>query len=297
MIFFVVGPPPPPPLYSIKLIILIDLERRKEIAEITPKKVTQGGTFNNDEVCCAAPHAVDGDLSTHAVTHTLDGAGWINLEFDKTYFIHKVVIYYWFYDGWYNPDDVCVVQGVRGFMNCVNNDNNVDVSVYEGDVKQNSCGTLQLTYGLKRSDQIYTLLCNTRGDTVKLSKSTGNIAAYEIVITGTGKTLSITFLSLDTYILSKFRFSVITVMIIINKIWAPESRRKTCHLLIRALVSARGSEQKRKKQNQSPRLKLRLPVPLYVFMTKTENRNFQGLIKQFSFNRFIQKSSQEFLFW
>ena len=66
---------------------------------------------------------------------------------------------------------------------------------------------------------------------------------------------------------------------------------------IRALVSARGSEKKRKKQKLSPRLKSRLPVPLYVFMTKTENRNFQGLIKQFPPNRFIQKSSQEFLFW
>ena len=66
--------------------------------------------------------------------------------------------------------------------------------------------------------------------------------------------------------------------------------------VIRALVSARGSEQKRKKQKQSPRLKSRLPVPLYVFMTKTENRNFQGLIKQFPPNRFIQKVSQDFLF-
>ena len=41
----------------------------------------------------------------------------------------------------------------------------------------------------------------------------------------------------------------------------------------------RQSEQKRKNQKQSPRLKSRLPVPLYVFMTKTEIRNFQGLIK------------------
>ena len=39
-------------------------------------------------------------------------------------------------------------------------------------------------------------------------------------------------------------------------------KRKLC---IRALVSARGSEQKRKKQKQSPRLKSRLPVPLYFF--------------------------------
>ena len=61
-----------------------------------------------------------------------------------------------------------------------------------------------------------------------------------------------------------------------------------CTWLIRALVSARGSEKKNgKKQKQTPRLKSRLPVPLYVFMTKIENRNFQGLIKQFPPNRFI----------
>ena len=61
-------------------------------------------------------------------------------------------------------------------------DNNVDVSVYQGDVKQKSCGTLQLTYGLEQPDQIYTLICNTEGDTVKLSKSTGNIAVNELVV-------------------------------------------------------------------------------------------------------------------
>ena len=62
-------------------------------------------------------------------------------------------------------------------------DNNVDVAVYQGDVKQKSCGTLQLTYGLKQSDQIYTLICNTKGDNVKLSKSTGDIAVCEVVVT------------------------------------------------------------------------------------------------------------------
>ena len=65
--------------------------------------------------------------------------------------------------------------------------NNVDVSVYQGEVKQKSCGTLQLTYGLEQSDQIYTLLCNAKGDTVKLSKSTGNIAVFDTAIwTNTG---------------------------------------------------------------------------------------------------------------
>ena len=70
-------------------------------------------------------------------------------------------------------------------------DNNVDVSVYQGDVKQKSCGTLQLTYGLEQSDQIYTLICNSGGDTVKLSKNKGNIVVYEVqvVVISSGKFL------------------------------------------------------------------------------------------------------------
>ena len=64
----------------------------------------------------------------------------------------------------------------------------MDVSVYQGDVKQKSCGTLKLTYGLEQSDQIYTLICNTEGDTVKLSKSSRRISVYEVAIqTNTGK--------------------------------------------------------------------------------------------------------------
>ena len=65
----------------------------------------------------------------------------------------------------------------------MDNDNNVDVSVYLEEVKQKSCGTLQLTYGLEQSDQIYTLLCNTEGDNVKLTKNTNNgaIMVYEVV--------------------------------------------------------------------------------------------------------------------
>ena len=159
---------------------------RKEIAEITPTSVTQGKTYNNNEDCCAAAHAIDKDLSTPAATHTDGGAGWIKLEFDKIYFIHKVVIYYKFYTNWYDPNEACITR-IDVFEGCVSNDNNVDVSVYQGDVKQKSCGTLQLTYGLEQSDQIYTLLCNARGDTVKLSKDTGVIAIYEIATIGTSK--------------------------------------------------------------------------------------------------------------
>ena len=150
--------------------------------------MTQGRTHNDNEQCCAAAHAIDRDLSTGAATQTDNGAGWLKLQFDRTHFIYKIIIYSRFYTDWYNPTTGCV-QSESKFKACVNNDNNVDVSVYQKDVKQKSCGTLQLTYALEQSDQIYTLICNSEGDNVKLSKNTGAIAVFEVVVIGTGRNI------------------------------------------------------------------------------------------------------------
>ena len=93
---------------------------------------------------------------------------------------------YRFYTNWYNSEDGCV-QNVQDFKDCKSYDNNADVSVYKGDVKVKSCGTLTMTYGLEQSDQIYTLVCDAEGDNVKLSKDTsGNFGAWEFVIVGPG---------------------------------------------------------------------------------------------------------------
>ena len=172
--------------------------RQKEISEIAPTRISQGKTFDDEEKVFAASHAVDGDLSTLAATHTDNGAGWIKLEFDKTYFIHKVVIYYRFYTNWYNPNGHCA-QSNDNFGACVNDANHVDVSVYQGEVKQKSCGTLQLTYGLEQSDQIYTLLCNTEGDTVQLKKGGGSIVVAEAAVTSKGIHIKGHFISKKNY--------------------------------------------------------------------------------------------------
>jgi hypothetical protein len=160
-------------------------DRKIEANEIDPTKVTQGKTLQNMERRYAAKHAVDKDLSTFSATQTDNRSGWLKLKLDRSYFIHKIIIYYRFYTNWYDPDEGCT-KSVDKFKDCIDRCNNVDVSVYQGDVKQKSCGTLQLTYGLEQSDQIYELICNTEGDSVKLSKDTGNIAIYEIVIMGPG---------------------------------------------------------------------------------------------------------------
>ena len=107
------------------------------------------------------------------------------MGFGRTYFIHKVVIYCRFYTNWFVPSDWCV-ESKSNFNQCVDLANNVDVSVYQGEVEQKSCGTLQLTYGLEQSDQIYTLICDTEGDTMKLSKTEGFIGVTEIAVTSTG---------------------------------------------------------------------------------------------------------------
>ena len=151
--------------------------------EITPSSVEQGRTLDGNEQYCAAARAIDGDLSTRAATHTDNGAGWLKMKFDKTYFIHKIVIYYKFFHNWYHPQDSCV-QTVDTFKECVDNDSNVDVSIYQEMVKQKFCGTLRLTYGPQQSHQIYTLLCNDEGNIVKLSKDNGNIVVFEIAVTG-----------------------------------------------------------------------------------------------------------------
>ena len=161
---------------------MLSAERSKKIAEITPTSVTQGKTWKDSEECCAAAHAIDGDLSTGAATRTDKGAGWLKLQFGKTHFINKIIIYSRFLTDWYKPTEYCV-QSESNFKACVDAENNVDVSVYQGEVKQKSCGTLQLTYALKQSDQIYTLICNTDGDMVKLTKNTDvAIVVYEVVV-------------------------------------------------------------------------------------------------------------------
>ena len=61
------------------------------------------------------------------------------------------------------------------------------VSVYSDSVKQKECGTLELTYGLEQSDQIYNINCGAKGDMIKFNKYSGNIVLYEVVISGSGK--------------------------------------------------------------------------------------------------------------
>ena len=169
------------------LIVPTNLERSRQIAEITPTSVAQGKTKEadaGDDTCCAASFAIDGDLSTRAVTHTEDGAGWLKLHFDENHFIHKIVIYQRFYTNWYISDNWCTLSE-SNFKKCMPN-HTIDVSLYKENVHQKSCGTLQRSEGLAQSDQIYNFICNADGNMVKLSQDADVLAIFELVVISTG---------------------------------------------------------------------------------------------------------------
>ena len=114
------------------------------------------------------------------------GEAWIKLEFDRKYFIHRVIIYNRFYNNWFT-NGPCGLT-IEKYESCVDYQKDVEVSVYQGQVKQKSCGTIQPTYGREQTEQIYTLICNAEGDTLKLSReNSGKFMIWEIVVTGPGK--------------------------------------------------------------------------------------------------------------
>ena len=123
-------------------------------------------------------------MSTQAIADPDgDNISWLKLELGKTFFVNKIHIYHQFYNYWYYPDLALCIQNEDRFKECVDDGNNLDVSVYRGE-KQKSCGTLQLTYEKDQSDQIYTLICNTEGDMVKFSRVAAYVKVCEVSVIG-----------------------------------------------------------------------------------------------------------------
>ena len=83
---------------------------------------------------------------------------------------------------------------IEKYRKCKTSHNNTEVSVYQGDVKQKSCGTLYTTFGLEQSDQIYLIKCNVHGNAIVLTKKpikdSSILPLWEIVIYGTVPGLS-----------------------------------------------------------------------------------------------------------
>ena len=145
--------------------------------ELSPLKVTNSKDSYNE-----ATLATDRNLKTQSVAKPVNGEVWFKVEYGKSHFIHKIVIYQVFWSDFYDNTNWCVMS-LNNYASCKNVHRNVDVSVYLGEEHQKSCGTLQLTNELKQADQIYTFFCDVEGDSIRLSKKSEQISIYEIVVT------------------------------------------------------------------------------------------------------------------
>ena len=74
------------------------------------------------------------------------------------------------------------------YRGCKRAQNGTEVSVYQGEVKRKSCGTLYTTEEVEQTDQIYTIYCKVKGIAVVLSTikdyNTFKLPVWEILIFG-----------------------------------------------------------------------------------------------------------------
>lgn len=149
--------------------------------ELSPLKVTQSKNFQNDQQL-KATFATDRNLKTQSVAEPVNGEVWLKVEYGKSHFIHKIVIYQVFWSEFYDDNNWCV-RSTDNYASCKDIHSNVDVSVYLGEEHQESCGTLQLTNELEQADQTYTFFCDVEGDSIRLSKKSKQMSIYEVVVT------------------------------------------------------------------------------------------------------------------
>ena len=158
--------------------------------EILPKRATQGSNYTDEKGTHEAHYSIDQLLTTRSATHTNDGAGWLKLELERTYFVQKVMIYLEYYQDWPIPGDTCRESPENFKTHCLDPHTGAEVRVEEQG-QSVLCAALNLRSGLRRSDQIYPFVCNKFGDAVVLLKREGILSVSEVVIiTPQGNSLS-----------------------------------------------------------------------------------------------------------
>ena len=104
-----------------------------------------------------------------------------------------MTIYYRFYTDWWADANIGTGwchKSVSNWNDCITEHSNVLVSVFSNGSSKKLCGTLHLSPGLTQNDQIYTILCHSEGDAVRLHKfsASGRIVFADIVVdTDNGK--------------------------------------------------------------------------------------------------------------
>ena len=131
---------------------------------------------------------IDQDVSTFStVKPGSDGSVFVHMDLGGLYYVHRITIYYRFYIGWW-PDSTqsrWCQDSPSKCNQCITGHNNAMVSVFTNGTSQKLCGTLQISSGLTQKDHIYTFLCHSIGDAVRLHKSSVHIISFADIIVDT----------------------------------------------------------------------------------------------------------------
>ena len=129
--------------------------------------------------------AVDGDLSTSAILNPEGGSAWLKLDFDEKLHIHKVLMYNEYYRDWF-WESGCQ-ESLADYRKCVDMLKSVEIDVFNGEEKVKFCGQPRLNYGLRQRDQMYTVMCNRLGNSVRLTTFDSVIRVFELVVISRGE--------------------------------------------------------------------------------------------------------------
>ena len=128
---------------------------------------------------------IDHDISTYSVALVSGESVWVDLNLGGLHYIHRVTIYYNFYTDWW-PDSSSAFnwcqESLSNWDGCTAANANPHVSVFANGANQKLCGTLQISSGLTQKDHIYTFLCHSKGDAVRMHKASRFILFADIIV-------------------------------------------------------------------------------------------------------------------
>ena len=160
--------------------------RDREIGEASPINVIIESTAGKHADETAFPNfAVDGDLSTSAILNSEGSSAWLQLDFTEKVHVHKVLMYNEYHRDWF-WESGCR-NSLTDYRQCVDMHRSARIDLYNGEEEVISCGKPKPNYGLRQSDQLYTVLCNKLGRSVRLTTINSVTRVFELVVISRGE--------------------------------------------------------------------------------------------------------------
>ncbi|XP_063682133.1 uncharacterized protein LOC134817001 isoform X2 [Bolinopsis microptera] len=110
---------------------------------------------------------------------------WLKVNLGDLYMVKNVTVYTVFEDDWffYPPRRYGCHTNNGDYENCKEAEINSVITLYDGETEVKECGVLAISAAdTLQADQIYTVTCNGRGDSIILSAGTSALRICEVVV-------------------------------------------------------------------------------------------------------------------